>query len=905
MGACSIPILIHLFFKRRFHRLRWAAMKFLLAAYRKTKTSLLLENVILLLLRILIIALLVFLFARPAAPEVSKITLSREPDHYILVLDRSYSMGFREDGFTSFEKSKKQVRVIWDNTREKDTVTLITMDEQPKAILTYKEIPVDRKQKETIFQEFEQLQVSEMGVDLPATIDRVKEQVLNKPINKRLFIISDFQKYCWEKILKNPAVLQDIKTIREQVNTLVLVDVGARDSENLGITSLEVDGVVGAGIPARFVATIRNFGEQSREDVDVFFFPQPRMTEFFSMDAVHRSLLNEGTIPEDLRDRFQDEGASLSPSAALKVRKVDAEWSIEEIEKKSEYLLVREGDAIKVYLPRQDAHASQEGKQTQSVSIAPQSEQQAIFFHTFGKDEVGNRHVRVELKEDSLAADNRRYLSLEVLEKIRVLVVDGDPDPEKFEGETDYVMPAIGSLPDNLIQARLVTMGRIGEIDFDEYDVVLIANLRTFPDRERVTALENFVKKGKGVYIWLGDKVLGEYYNDELFQNGMGIMPGEILGNPIGHITSYADRTVFYFTDIDKKHPAWHYFTMNQPLMEVVESVLFYRFFPIRVDPKDDTVSVLAYYNDPLRHPALLERKLGKGKVILCTTTIDPAWNSLHSDQFGHVFVTMVHEFLQYLGAPARSGKNLLIGEPIIRRYEYPVENARLTSPDQEMKSIAVLPGDEYLFSLGDDTDARELGKGFYRLGLKFEDDASVRKEDPRMWTITGKSQTYAIKYHKDRDEVSIFRKEAPEPPLHAGLKARRDANAADIVNVYRIDKKNYAVESQDTDTLQSGMYRLDLTLPFNVHHANRGIQEHFAVNVDPAEGDVAKLSESKLLEDLHSIKNLKYTRDLKQSEEIQNPSRHAEYWRDILLGLLVVMAAEGYLAMWFSRRTK
>ncbi len=62
-AACAIPIIIHLLFRRRFQRLKWAAMKFLLAAYKKTKTTLLIEHILLLLLRILMIAVLVLIFA--------------------------------------------------------------------------------------------------------------------------------------------------------------------------------------------------------------------------------------------------------------------------------------------------------------------------------------------------------------------------------------------------------------------------------------------------------------------------------------------------------------------------------------------------------------------------------------------------------------------------------------------------------------------------------------------------------------------------------------------------------------------------------------------------------------------------------------------------------------------------
>ena len=66
-GAAAIasPIIIHFLSKRRFRIVNWAAMDFLLAADRRNRRRIRLENFILLLLRCLAIALIAFLVARP------------------------------------------------------------------------------------------------------------------------------------------------------------------------------------------------------------------------------------------------------------------------------------------------------------------------------------------------------------------------------------------------------------------------------------------------------------------------------------------------------------------------------------------------------------------------------------------------------------------------------------------------------------------------------------------------------------------------------------------------------------------------------------------------------------------------------------------------------------------------
>src|SRR2546423_7994271 len=60
IGAVSIPVIIHLINRRRYKIVPWAAMKFLLAAQKQTRKRMRIEQLLLLLVRMLILALIVF-----------------------------------------------------------------------------------------------------------------------------------------------------------------------------------------------------------------------------------------------------------------------------------------------------------------------------------------------------------------------------------------------------------------------------------------------------------------------------------------------------------------------------------------------------------------------------------------------------------------------------------------------------------------------------------------------------------------------------------------------------------------------------------------------------------------------------------------------------------------------------
>src|SRR5438552_17424994 len=60
----SAPIIIHLINRMRYKRLRWAAMEFLLKAQKRMRRRLIIEQLILLALRCLLVALVGLLVAR-------------------------------------------------------------------------------------------------------------------------------------------------------------------------------------------------------------------------------------------------------------------------------------------------------------------------------------------------------------------------------------------------------------------------------------------------------------------------------------------------------------------------------------------------------------------------------------------------------------------------------------------------------------------------------------------------------------------------------------------------------------------------------------------------------------------------------------------------------------------------
>src|SRR4051812_26122694 len=92
VALISAPIIIHLINRMRFKRVRWAAMEFLLKAQKKSRRRLIIEQLILLMLRCLLVALTALLVLRYLDIGLDQLFGAQKDNLHIIVLDDTLSM---------------------------------------------------------------------------------------------------------------------------------------------------------------------------------------------------------------------------------------------------------------------------------------------------------------------------------------------------------------------------------------------------------------------------------------------------------------------------------------------------------------------------------------------------------------------------------------------------------------------------------------------------------------------------------------------------------------------------------------------------------------------------------------------------------------------------------------------
>jgi hypothetical protein len=307
-----------------------------------------------------------------------------------------------------------------------------------------------------------------------------------------------------------------------------------------------------------------------------------------------------------------------------------------------------------------------EGRPSQTIDVPARGRAEAVF--SVAIRDPGEHVIRASVEGDRLAADDHRYLVLTVPPPLRVLLVNGAPASSIDEDEVGYLRAVLeppmddgsaGALiaghPFEPYEARPVALST-GEVRVENFDAIWLANFENVPDGV-VEALERAVAGGAALIVSLGDRVTAEAYDTRLWRaDGTGLLPAEILRR-----TAVPARRDAYFRvrEFDALSPALAFFA-DERWKALLTEVPIYEFFSTRLSPGARTLATL---DDPGSNALLVERAFDRGRVVLWTTTIDPAWTRLPESP--RTLIPLAHELLRYAARPSSPSRNLAPGDSI------------------------------------------------------------------------------------------------------------------------------------------------------------------------------------------------------------------------------------------------
>lgn len=130
--AIAIPVVIHLFNFRRFRRVYFTNVRFLQALKQQTQKQSQLRHLLVLAMRILAVAALVFAFAQPYIPFSDKQMKAASRNAVSVFVDNSFSMEAVGPNGTLLDESKQKAREIVSAYKSSDLFQLLTCDFEGK-----------------------------------------------------------------------------------------------------------------------------------------------------------------------------------------------------------------------------------------------------------------------------------------------------------------------------------------------------------------------------------------------------------------------------------------------------------------------------------------------------------------------------------------------------------------------------------------------------------------------------------------------------------------------------------------------------------------------------------------------------------------------------------------------------
>jgi hypothetical protein len=276
-----------------------------------------------------------------------------------------------------------------------------------------------------------------------------------------------------------------------------------------------------------------------------------------------------------------------------------------------------------------------------AVDAAPPSDQQVLASLAPGESkkvtlsaivgEAGFHTVTARVPPDRAPADDARTLALRTVDKVNVLLVDGDPGATPSESEVFQLRNALTPVPPEqrekyFIQTKTVTPTQLKAEKLDGVAAVVLADVAEVSETV-LTALEKYLRDGGGLVVFPGPKTNADFYNAQM-HNQRGFLPaafGEARGN------AEQQEQYFTFQTKDYRHPIvapW-----QDAETGTLGSARFFRALALIPGQAGSSSAeaglprqVLAYADG---QPAVMERKWGRGRVVQFSSTASTKWNDL------------------------------------------------------------------------------------------------------------------------------------------------------------------------------------------------------------------------------------------------------------------------------------
>jgi uncharacterized membrane protein len=267
----------------------------------------------------------------------------------------------------------------------------------------------------------------------------------------------------------------------------------------------------------------------------------------------------------------------------------------------------------------------------------------------------GQHVVEATLPDDAVAADNRRFAVIDFPEGEPVLVIDGHEKQRNAYYLTSAFQPGArantGVRPE--VQPTDFLRDAVAE-SLAKYRVIYLMDVPRL-DPRAVQNLDQYVRGGGGLAVFIGPNVNTAWYNSNLYKDGQGIMPApldredELLPDPLAKKPDVeAESHPIFDPLLDEQNPLIRYVLIER----------YVRVVPTWRPAAESTAKTIARLRN--RAPLVIEQTYGAGRVVAFLTT--PALSNWATDP---TFVVVALKTQSYLAREPESDQGREVGSPL------------------------------------------------------------------------------------------------------------------------------------------------------------------------------------------------------------------------------------------------
>jgi hypothetical protein len=304
------------------------------------------------------------------------------------------------------------------------------------------------------------------------------------------------------------------------------------------------------------------------------------------------------------------------------------------------------------------------------IEFRDQAEVEVGFPVTFGNEGLHRGVVSVE--DNGLAADNHYYFTTRVSSPVKILCVTNAATRDWYEDDSYWFRLALGKANGSSFELSVVPPQRFDPAALDAKDVIVLLNIEAL-EPAQIQRIQVYIETGGSLLLAPADRVDDGTFNRLFGALSPAILRNKLVRNNQGFMT---------ITEVNDRHPIFRSLGPRERI----------DFSGARLwgcwtaEPLKGSIVHMKMDSGA---PFLLERKIGNGRVLLFTSSLDTEWNNFPLQPF---YLPLIHETLLYLAPQGDEKFSYGIGEPVPLRTSSG-KLVRVVDPDGHEVDLAFAPG--------------------------------------------------------------------------------------------------------------------------------------------------------------------------------------------------------------------